>query len=198
MHCHRVTARIDHELQCSVRGSCGASILIIPRVPRVTGKNVSCETKKFTEPVREVKIPTCNPNGLRAIFCFISWYLQFRFRWCCFVFISLLMDLKVSFVTFFFTSLLSRPAQVPFDNALIWEEKISSYPSYHSQGITPTNLLLLCCSPSSPKLLVLVPGSLCHHCSASQQALSWKESIERIPCEQALPFPPHPYSNTYQ
>lgn len=76
MQCHRVTARIDHELQFSVRNTSGASILIVPRLPRVTGKNVSCETKKFTEPVREVKIPTGNPDGLRANFFF---FVSFRY-----------------------------------------------------------------------------------------------------------------------
>ena len=200
MQCHRVTARIDHELQFSVRHTSGASILIVPRLPRVTGKNVSCETKKFTEPVREVKIPTGNPDGLRANFVF-------RFISICSPFFCFVLCLFMSFCLCLFKGVFCRClygkgprrliAWLPFDSTLNWEGKISSF-LYHSQGITTSHYF----ASHLPPL----------NCSCSSQAPSaitvpyanrlWAEknsaSIKRITYEQPLSFPPHPHSDNYQ
>ena len=201
MQCHRVTARIDHELQFSVRHTPGASILIVPRIPRVTGKNVSCETKKFTEPVREVKIPTGNPDGLRANFFFVSFRYVFLFS-VLFCFMSFYVVCLCLFKGVFCRCLYGKGprrsiAWVPFDSTLNWEGKISSY-LYHSRGITTSHYF----ASHLPPL----------NCSCSSQAPSaitvpyanrlWAEknsaSIKRITYEQHLSFPPHPHSDNYQ
>ena len=56
---HYIASRVNHELYSSTTN-------ILDIFFRV--KNVSCETKKFTEPVREVEIPTRNPDGNRGDF----------------------------------------------------------------------------------------------------------------------------------
>lgn len=56
---HYIASRVNHELYSSTTN-------ILDIFFRV--KNVSCETKKFTEPVREVETPTRNPDGNRGDF----------------------------------------------------------------------------------------------------------------------------------
>lgn len=56
---HYIASRVNHELDSSTTN-------ILDIFFRV--KNVSCETKKFTKPVREVEIPTRNPDGNRGYF----------------------------------------------------------------------------------------------------------------------------------
>ena len=154
MKCHCVTSRIDHELQSFVRDRCGASILIVPRIPRVTGKNVSCETKKFTEPVREVKIPTGNPNGLRAIFFFVSvlivsnsFFVLLSLAWLCLF--------KGLFCRCLSPPLLPRPSFD--DNALITSDLILSLPLPGNYSYRAVITLLLTFLPKTARARPRLP-----------------------------------------